>query len=215
MSTLPYSFISSMEKFNFGYSVKNIPIPSEREYKIQLTEKIEAVIRRMRWKAIFFNEKDAMEAEQKTYGLRTRKTPSMVKELSAFEEDLWKVVTRLKFRRVNCDFQKKLKEDTKNIKRSKKVYVSADKTSNIYKTPKEQYEQLLTNAVTTSYKKAKPKLADKINQLGVKFAKKKNVHERMEKNGTSESFITLKDHKENFHNEPKTRLINPVKNEIG
>ena len=74
---------------------------------------------------------------------------------------------------------------------------------------------MLTNAVTTSYKKAKPKLADKINQLGVKFAKKKNVHERMEKNGTSESFITLKDHKENFHNEPKTRLINPAKNEIG
>ena len=41
------SFIADMEKFNFGYSVKNIPIPSEHEYKIQLTEKIEAVIRRM------------------------------------------------------------------------------------------------------------------------------------------------------------------------
>ena len=129
MSTLHYSFIaSSMEKFNFGYSVKNIPIPSEREYKVQLTEKIEALIRRMRWKAIFFNENDDQnddtEAERKTYGLKARKTPSVVKELSAFEEDLWKVVTRLKFRRVNCDFQKKLKEDTKNIKRSKKVCLS-------------------------------------------------------------------------------------------
>ena len=220
MSTLHYSFIaSSMEKFNFGYSVKNIPIPSEREYKVQLTEKIEALIRRMRWKAIFFNENDDQnddtEAERKTYGLKTRKTPSVVKELSAFEEDLWKLVTRLKFRRVNCNFQEKLKEDMKSVKRSEKVYVSADKTSNIYKTPKEQYEHLLTNAVTASYKKAKPKLAEKINQLGVKFAKKKDVHERMEINGTGESFITLKDHKENFRNDPKTRLINPAKNEIG
>ena len=34
------------------------------------------------------------------------------------------------------------------------------------------------------------------------------------KKGTCESFITLKDHKENFHDDPK-RLINPAKNEMG
>ena len=67
-----------MEKFNFGYSVKNIPIPSEREYKIQLTEKIEAVIRRMRWKAIFSEGNDEKisdlwveEFEDTTSGQRT------------------------------------------------------------------------------------------------------------------------------------------------
>ena len=37
----------------------------------------------------------------------------------------------------------------------------------------------------------------------------------MTKNGTGESFITLKDHKDDFNNAPKTRLINPAKNEIG
>ena len=204
-----------MEKFNFGYSVKNIPIPSEREYKIQLTEKIEAVIRRMRWKAAFFDGNVESNVGQKTYGLKSSKTPPVVKELIAFEEDLWKLVTRLKFRRVNCEFQSKLKEDIKSTKRSKKVYVSADKTSNIYKTPKEQYEDLLTNAVTSCYKKAKPKLADKINNIGIKFAKDKDVHGKMLKNGTGESFITLKDHKDDFNNNPKTRLINPAKNEIG
>ena len=30
-----------------------------------------------------------------------------------------------------------------------------------------------------------------------------------------ETFITLKDHKENFKNNPKCRLINPAKNESG
>ena len=108
--------VLNMEKFNFGYSMKNIPIPSEREYKMQLTEKIEAVIRRMRWKVIFCSAKEEkededIEPERKTYGLKSPKTPPVVKELSAFEDDLWKIVTRLKFRRVNCYFQNKLKED--------------------------------------------------------------------------------------------------------
>ena len=34
-------------------------------------------------------------------------------------------------------------------------------------------------------------------------------------NGKNERFITLKDHKPNFKNNPKVRLINPAKNEIG
>ena len=34
-------------------------------------------------------------------------------------------------------------------------------------------------------------------------------------NGTSSSFITLKDHKENFLNRPTTRSLNLTKNEIG
>ena len=37
----------------------------------------------------------------------------------------------------------------------------------------------------------------------------------MEVNGTNNCFVTLKDHKDNFENNPTTRLINPVKNEVG
>ena len=37
----------------------------------------------------------------------------------------------------------------------------------------------------------------------------------MDTNGTGNCFITLKDHKENFVNNPQTRLLNPAKNEIG
>ena len=42
-----------------------------------------------------------------------------------------------------------------------------------------------------------------------------NVLYRMNINDQTNSFITLKDHKENFDNKPSTRLINPSKNEIG
>ena len=39
---------------NIDYSLKNIPIPSADSYKRRLIEKVESVIRRMRWKAFFF-----------------------------------------------------------------------------------------------------------------------------------------------------------------
>ena len=37
----------------------------------------------------------------------------------------------------------------------------------------------------------------------------------MDINGEGNCFITLKDHKENFQNNPSVRLINPAKNELG
>ena len=40
-------FINAMKKLQFDYSYKNIPIPTERNYKLQLIEKIELVITRM------------------------------------------------------------------------------------------------------------------------------------------------------------------------
>ena len=37
----------------------------------------------------------------------------------------------------------------------------------------------------------------------------------MDVNAESNYFITIKDHKENFLNHPKVRLVSPVKNELG
>ena len=54
-----------------------------------------------------------------------------------------------------------------------------------------------------------------MNKGGVKFAKGAGVLKKMEVNGTNNCFITIKDHKDNFQNNPTTRLINPAKNEIG
>ena len=38
---------------------------------------------------------------------------------------------------------------------------------------------------------------------------------QMDSNSKNTCFITLKDHKENFLNNPTVRLINPAKNELG
>ena len=207
-----------MERFNFGYSIKNIPIPSERNYKLQLMEKIELVIKKMRWKALF-SSKDSREhnenEEQKQYGLKSPYCPPVIKELSAFEKDLCDLMINVKFRRIKCSFQNKLNNDIKNISATNQVYTPADKTSNIYKITKEQYSHLLNNAVTSTYKKSNKNVALQVNEQGKKYAKDKGILNKMEVNGTSECFITLKDHKEIFVNNPKTRLLNPAKNEMG
>ena len=44
----------NMEKVNFVYSINNIPLPDGKSYKLQLIQKVEDFIKKIRWKAIFF-----------------------------------------------------------------------------------------------------------------------------------------------------------------
>ena len=85
----------------------------------------------------------------------------------------------------------------------------------MYKLTKDEYNHLLDNAVTATYKKATKIIEDIINKEGIKYAKRGDIFDIIEINGTNNCFITLKDHKENFVKHPTTRLINPAKNEIG
>ena len=103
----------------------------------------------------------------------------------------------------------------RTIKNTKTTLTFSDKTSNVYKVPKEQYEKLLSNAITTSYKKVSKKTQDHINNQGKNILKKMEVIKRMFVHGKQNCFITLKDHKPNFQNNPTVRLLNPAKNELG
>ena len=211
-----------MERVNLGYSVKNIPTPSERTYKKQLVESIEAVIKRMRWKAIFFDpirsdpENDPEDTQNfDNYGLKTARCPAQVNSMRKFEADLMNIASNITFRKGSNDLQRKMKRDMKEMRDSKKTLTPADKTTNLYRLTKEQYDQLKMNAITSTYKKGNAKLKEKIDKNGTKYAKKAGVLDRMQINGNNQCFVTLKDHKDNFENNPKTRLINPAKNEIG
>ena len=121
----------------------------------------------------------------------------------------------MKFRKVSSNFQNQLKEDIKAIKKSKKIFVFVDKTSNIYQIEKDEYNKLTTDAITTAYKKVSDKIRNKVNADGKKIIENKAVVNRMFVNGSNSCFITLKDHKPNFLNNPKVRLLNPAKSELG
>ena len=132
-----------------------------------------------------------------------------------FERDLWDLVNKIKFLKVSSNFQNQLKEDIKAIKKSKNIFVFADKTSNIQQTEKNEYNKLTTDAITSAYKKASDKISNKVNADGKKIIENKAVVNGMFVNGSNSCFITLNDHKPNFLNNPRVRLLNPAKNEIG
>ena len=60
---------------SYNYMTKNIPIPSERNYKLQLVEKIKIFIKRMRWKAITYDTGCKQNENVEKYGLKTLHSP--------------------------------------------------------------------------------------------------------------------------------------------
>lgn len=46
---------ATKEKKSYKNSTKNTPVQSEQKYKLQLAEKIELMIKRMRWKTIMYD----------------------------------------------------------------------------------------------------------------------------------------------------------------
>ena len=133
--------------------MKNISVTTERSYLLKLTEQIEMVIKRMRWKVIYCDMK-GNRIKTETYGLKSQKTPPPINELAAFENDLIELVKNIKFRTVQNQLQRTLKSDTKSIQQSSKTLTPADKTSNMYRLTKEEYNKMRRNAITSTYKKA-------------------------------------------------------------
>ena len=80
--------------------------------------------------------------------------------------------------------------------------------------PKE-YDKLLNNNVTKSYKKSNIKTVNEINKEANILTEKLKINDRVQCIAQNEAFITVKDHKPNFPNNVACRLPNPCKSEIG
>ena len=123
------------------------------------------------------------------------------------------MIPNIKFRFVKDAFQKKLKGDIPKIKQLSNAFLFADKRSNIYEMPEEQYKKVLHDNVTKTYKKAPPKLETSINLEAKNIAELINLDDRIECIARTPAFITLKDHKPDFQQNPLCWLINLAKNE--
>ena len=128
---------------------------------------------------------------------------------------MYDIIRKIKFIKVRNDFQDKLKQDLETIRSSKNVLAFADKSTNLYELSKESYEKLLHDSIPQTYKKAPVNAKQKIDRESKKFAKNFSLEDRMECYSDNYAYITLKDHKENFQNNIKCRLINPSKSEVG
>ena len=197
---------------NFNYSLKNIPIPSEDTYLKRLTSATESFIRRLRWKAYFFDsdgsQEDPVPAE--SFGFRSNKTPPYNNHLALFEKDMYELIRTVEFRKVNNQFLRRLRSDVREIKSSSDLLVPADKTTNLYEMTKTDYNKLLNENITKSYNKGDENVY-RVNHEAKEIAKKIGITDKVECFVERDAFITLKDHKDNFQNNPKCRLINPSK----
>ena len=60
-------------------------------------DKIEQVIKRMKWKAFFYINPSS-ENIQQTYVLKTLNCPPKIKEMVLFERDLWDLVNKIRLK---------------------------------------------------------------------------------------------------------------------
>lgn len=212
--------MEDLKRVTLGYSLKNIPIPTANAYRKALIEKVESVLKRMRWRAFFFlregkgGESDDLE-DARNFGFNSRKCPPQIEELKPFEDDMVRLIEKIEFRKVSDPFQDMLQMDIRRIRNSTDIIVPADKTRNLYQMRTVQYEKLLRGNITKNYKPAPDGLYDDINSEAKRIATRLKLEDRAEVLAKSEAFFTLKDHKENFENTLPCRLINPAKSELG
>ena len=117
------------EKFEFGYSMKNVSLPSQKEYVMCLISSVETFVKNLRWRAFFFLNPQEKPTKNK-FGFKSLRAAPKIKELQKLEDGLYDIVKNVKFRKFSNTFQRKLKEDRIRIKNESKLIIPADKSSN-------------------------------------------------------------------------------------
>ena len=127
-----------MEKLDINYSMKNIPIQYSESYLIKLIEKIESVVKRMRWRDHFMTV---------IFG---EKTPGLNQKALHHNANIWQHLKRnsrhdTKHQISIC--KRYISEEVNRGHYSKnktvtKFFAFADKRSNIYEMPKQYHKKL-------------------------------------------------------------------------
>ena len=108
------------DKFNFGYSLKNISLPSQKEYVMQLIFSVETFVKNLRWRSYFFLNPQEKPSKE-TYGFKSLKAAPKIKELQKLEDGMFDLVRNIEFKKFSNAFQRKLKEDRIRINNENSV----------------------------------------------------------------------------------------------
>ena len=204
----------NMDQVNYNCSTKDIPIPSKKEYRIQLIHSTKKFFDNIFWKVWHFKNPSNKEKTE-TFGFPSTKKVPRDDDLKGLESDLYDLIENIEYRPTTSNYQKDLNTKIDNIKKETKVIVPADKTSNFYKIEKEEYNNLVEKNVQKEYKKAKNEEVKHGVRKHKDIVNKLELEDRVFSTQKRNCFVSLKDHKPNFPNSPDCRLINPCKPEIG
>ncbi len=130
---------------------------------------------------------DKISDQNNPFGLPSNKIPPTILEMKSFKNDV-----------INPN-----------------IFVFADKTRNIYETSLDTYNKLMHDNITKAYKHGSEGTISQIDDKLKHISNNLGIGDWIEQMKKREAFISLKDHKENFENNPKCRLINPAKSESG
>ena len=212
-----HSVNQDMEQVNWDYSTKNIPIPSDKEYRQALIQKTSEFMKRAVWKAYFVLNPTETPVRKETFGFKSSANLPFVPELKEMEESMLELIQSIENKQnyTTPNFQKHMAKDIQKIKQTNDLLVKADKTNNYYKLNKDDHNKLIQENIQKEYKKATKAQEENITAQDKKVASKLELADRIHISAKTEAFVTLKDHKENFSQNPKVRLINPNKSQLG
>ena len=80
---------------------------------------------------------------------------------------------------------------------------------------KKSFEKLIHENIIKTYKKTNESRIKTINKSAKKIGNRLNLEDRIKKLQESESYIKIKDHKDDFPHKISCKLINPSKSDIG
>ena len=210
-----------MQAVNYGTSMKDIPYGGHSEYIMQLTHSTKKLTRHMRWAAKFKLDPPTGNYEEKNnFGFPSQEMPKLKPEHSAllkpFESKMADIIKSMKFRRnISNPLQNKLHKNLVDMAATPGVIIAADKNPNHYVTSAKEADRMLHKHITKDYKLAPENAPNEVTKEARTIASELDIAERVPVTVEREAFGTLKDHKENFENNPKMRLINPCKPELG
>ena len=204
-----------MEQVKYNFSLKNIPIPRQKDYLLELIYSVGFFVSNLRWRTFFFLNPSNYEKKE-TFGFKTTKPAPSISELKNFEDDLFELVKNVKFCQTKQNnLQSTLKENIRELNNSNLIYVAADKSDKHYKVTKDKHDEMMKKNITKDYKKTNVNDVDKVNKTDKKIAENYDLENRIYTFPPREAYITIKDHKENYETNTKFRLINPAKTDMG
>ena len=188
----------------------------------KLISQTETFLKNVRWKTLWSERAGNTDEEttpdhrrEITTDFKSTKKPPQHELLKPFERDMYNLIGNIEFRKVNDPALQKMGEEAKRISNSDMIIVNADKTGNRYEMSASDYKELLHENITRDYKLDRTNKLDSINQDILDHARKLDIEDRMECHIDSNAFLTIKDHKEEFPNSIKCRVINPASNNLG
>ena len=121
-----------MERIQYPFSTKCIPLPRNEYYRVQLISKTEHFLKRLRWRTWFHLNPDVTINDRQTYGFKSRNNPPASPCLSTFENKLFDLIKSVDTNNYVNPFQKQLATETRKIQQRKSILVKADKLLYIY-----------------------------------------------------------------------------------